>query len=667
MKSPFKFLDSFELKDRAVFFGFDKEISALYQLAHQSNLLLVYGFSGTGKTSLIKCGLASQFDGPQWFPFHIRRGENINLSLRQELEQVMDATLEPRLPLETLVEEIYDEYLSPIYLIFDQFEELFILGDQTEQQQFAQDIQLLLTQDLPCKVIFIIREEFLGELYELEQYLPHLFDFKFRVEVMNYLRIHQILKSSFDTFKITLESPSEDRIEEMIGNLKGKQKTIQLTYLQVYMDMLWSDAYEQQKDDVAVTAKELPKLTFTQQQIEMLGNIDGVLQRFLLAKEKEIYQYLDQQYPEANLKEDIVRRILDKFVTKEGTKQPVYFEQGGQQLVLKLISDPEIAPQILQTCILLLEEDRILRRRDQSFELAHDSLAKLIDDNRSKEEKRFNLIRQEIETLHKTDHFLNAKFLREYEDDLSKMELKPELADFVEKSKLAEVKKQEEQRRIQEERKRQRELDIKLEIERKTSRRRRNLSILAGLLGLMAFSFMVYAFNLNTDLTSTNFQYQIKSAESYALNLEFGAAVKTLEDLKVNTAKNLNTIQKKRLNELLHDYQEINEWILEADSLSARNWEESDKLGWDKALKLIGKAAAKAPDNINLKTLYEKQARKNAIEAETAYQFVVDYCLEGIHDSVVIDDRWKVAKTLAPEKAEYQQLPKDCKFKARKE
>jgi hypothetical protein len=77
MKSPFKFLDPFTLADKDVFFGRDKETRQLYRQVQQTPFLIIYGLSGTGKTSLIQCGLAAEFDGPDWLPLWIRHQTNI--------------------------------------------------------------------------------------------------------------------------------------------------------------------------------------------------------------------------------------------------------------------------------------------------------------------------------------------------------------------------------------------------------------------------------------------------------------------------------------------------------------------------------------------------------------------------------------------------------------
>ena len=91
MKSPFKFLDSFTKEDKDIFFGRDQETEELYQKVFESKLLLVYGVSGTGKSSLIQCGLANKFQESDWLPISIRRGGNINESLTNAIQKADDS------------------------------------------------------------------------------------------------------------------------------------------------------------------------------------------------------------------------------------------------------------------------------------------------------------------------------------------------------------------------------------------------------------------------------------------------------------------------------------------------------------------------------------------------------------------------------------------------
>ena len=72
-KYPFKFLDTYTRDDIDFYFGRDEEIALMYNMVFQTNLLLVYGSSGVGKSSLIQCGLASKFDTHDWQSIFVKK------------------------------------------------------------------------------------------------------------------------------------------------------------------------------------------------------------------------------------------------------------------------------------------------------------------------------------------------------------------------------------------------------------------------------------------------------------------------------------------------------------------------------------------------------------------------------------------------------------------
>ena len=70
-----------------IFFGRNEEVDELYEMVFQSDLILIYGASGTGKSSLIQCGLASRFQSHDWLAMNIRRGSNLNISFERALQE----------------------------------------------------------------------------------------------------------------------------------------------------------------------------------------------------------------------------------------------------------------------------------------------------------------------------------------------------------------------------------------------------------------------------------------------------------------------------------------------------------------------------------------------------------------------------------------------------
>ena len=178
IKSPFKFLDSYTKDDRDIFFGREREIEELYHRVFESKIMLVYGVSGTGKSSLIHCGLANKFNETDWLPMVIRRGGNILESLAASIKsaaitQQPGDTVTPT-QFRKAVRSLYLDHYKPVFFIFDQFEELFIFGNKEEKKAAVQVFKALVESDLQCRFIFVMREEYMAGITEFEKYIPFI-------------------------------------------------------------------------------------------------------------------------------------------------------------------------------------------------------------------------------------------------------------------------------------------------------------------------------------------------------------------------------------------------------------------------------------------------------------------------------------------------------------
>jgi len=461
MKSPFKFLDPFELSDRDAFFGRDKEIKELYKLVFKTPLLLIYGLSGTGKTSLIQCGLASQFDGPDWLPLWIRRQTNLNESLAGALKRVLP-TAEGEIPAQ--ISQLYRHYLRPVFLIFDQFEELFILGKPEERDQFVNTLKTILDDELPCTVLLMMREEYVGQLYPFEKAIPNLFDFRMRVEPMDTANVKTVLRDSFQKFNISIgEPPQEERLDEIIQNVSLGRSGIELPYLQVYLDLLYREDFARTYSGQNVMEDQWPSLEFSWEEIRDFGTITNVLEKFLKEQQERILAQLMKQDP--GIPESTVKLVLDGFVTDEGTKRPIsYGRQDGLRIPDKAQMKyfPPLSAPILSSCLKELEAAKILRSDDDNIELAHDSLAHIIDQSRTDEQRQLNnikvLIRSLLANLSKTNEYLTRRQLVMFENSYPKLNEEEKL--FFEKSK--QYRDNEEKVALDKEKKRNEELQIAL-------------------------------------------------------------------------------------------------------------------------------------------------------------------------------------------------------------
>ena len=369
--SPFKLLDAYTADDLAIFFGRDAEIEQLYSLIHKSDLLLVYGRSGTGKTSLVQCGLAGRFKPTDRFEILVRRQENLNAALARELERVAASgggtPLEDGTALPDAVYSIYVDRLRPIHLIFDQFEELLLLGTKEEQEQFFASLVALLQRKLRCKVILVMREEFLAMLDPFETTLPGLFTNRCRVERMTRRHQEAVIVGTAAAIPVVLADGSATA-GQILDNLG---MGAQLSYLQVYLDKLYRRATEH-----GAGGTPPPPVVFTAALVRDTGDLGDVLASFLDEQVKAVQAGLAAT---PGVPPDAAQRILEEFATIDGTRQPVTPGELKERL--------SALTSIIDACLQAFVARRVLRPVDNFYELAHDSLARRIADTRGAERK----------------------------------------------------------------------------------------------------------------------------------------------------------------------------------------------------------------------------------------------------------------------------------------
>ncbi len=345
VKSPFKFLDAYQKEDKAAFFGREKETNTLYDEIFKTNLMLIYGASGSGKTSLINCGLGNKYAETDWMAISIRRRENIIESIFRAIRAHAETEIPQETPIRRAIHSLYLDTYLPIYLIFDQFEELFILGSPEEQHHFFQALSEILQANLRCKVILSMREEYLAYLSDFEKQVPSLFDHRFRVERMSYTNIEEVIVSLTQYHEIELAEPGKT-VGKIIDQLRSKQLGVDLTHLQVYLDRLYRKDYERKGGDASPAT---PVIGFDVELIDQVGKVQDVLSEFLDEQLAEIDQKIGK--PGAAL------AILFAFVSDNATNQFV----NVSEVINRIDAEKEITQADIEFCLKEFETKRILK------------------------------------------------------------------------------------------------------------------------------------------------------------------------------------------------------------------------------------------------------------------------------------------------------------------
>lgn len=558
MKSPFKLLDAYTSEDRNVFWGREKETAELYSMVNRNRLILVYGQSGTGKTSLIQSGLANCFDITDWYQILIRRNSNLIESLHVALEKA--AGLEGNITEQLKV--IYEHNLRPIYLIFDQLEELLILGSSEEQNNFITTIKSALDAKTPCRILFVIREEYLAHLYAFERVIPTLFDIRLRIEPMNRVNVKHVLEQSFSHYQIEIEGEHDAFFEQIIDNVSAEKSGIALPYLQVYLDLLYR---KNLKTATNGAQGMMPTMRLSKENVAQLGKIDNVLLQFLTEQQRSIQQHLSKEHQDID--PQFIQKVLDVFVTEEGTKRPIAFSRTAQGIEIEpkvKILIPPATPQLLEDCFVSLEQARLLRFTDTHVELAHDSLAALIDSKRTDEQRNlnetYNRLLYRYEEFQKTGELLSRKQITLLEDFLPFISNRLEMPvlDFIENSELT-VEKAE-----------------KAELEAEKVKRRQNFWFAIGGFGLFALSIVALiiaiiqyqiAERVKREIATRSWEASFNSARALKMDGKYPEAIQLIQQT-TNLKDAIPDKLRDSTDNALLKWNKINQLMQRADSLT---------------------------------------------------------------------------------------------------
>lgn len=179
-------IHSFTAAERGEFFGRERETKELYRLLLLNPVVVLFGKSGTGKTSLLQAGVGPLLHERLLQPVKLRLNDTAKPIGLQLWEQFNTGEYLPHdtpyeLPLSELCRRfdysIGGEAASPV-LLLDQFEELFTLYPEHSEQreQFIAQLADLIqrqTGAMPqVRVVISIRSDFLYLLDRLSTRIP---------------------------------------------------------------------------------------------------------------------------------------------------------------------------------------------------------------------------------------------------------------------------------------------------------------------------------------------------------------------------------------------------------------------------------------------------------------------------------------------------------------
>ena len=239
LEHPWLGLESFQEETRAYFFGRDAEIDELHLRLRNLPLLILYGRSGLGKTSILKAGLIPRLREENQLPLllRLRYGDTTSDPCSQLVSAVFNGKMGKQIEPVSLAQAIEwmrclgeklkfsfpedihsllwlrlhyrDEPPAISHLIIDQFEEVFTLGAQDPGvENCVRDILALLLQrvipqpisrlilehnnfldhfdpdSIPVRVVLALRDDYVYALNRWRRHLPTLSQNNFELRAL---------------------------------------------------------------------------------------------------------------------------------------------------------------------------------------------------------------------------------------------------------------------------------------------------------------------------------------------------------------------------------------------------------------------------------------------------------------------------------------------------
>lgn len=166
-----------------LFFGRDEEVSQLVDLltVQKARVVLLFGPSGAGKTSLVNTALSGELRKLDYFVFPVARvgvlsqpawtSDSTNgyvLSVLRSIQSHETATASnPAVTLEDHLKSGSASGKKGVVLILDQLEEILSPGPYSQKTGFFAELHATLARNSSLCVVLVFREEFLGPLRRL--------------------------------------------------------------------------------------------------------------------------------------------------------------------------------------------------------------------------------------------------------------------------------------------------------------------------------------------------------------------------------------------------------------------------------------------------------------------------------------------------------------------
>ena len=412
---PYKGLMSYGEEDALIFSGRMAESNRLASTILANRLTVLYGESGSGKSSLLQAGaghLLAQRHAllARWTP---APGETPAEALLGALRQAGATVGLPISDSDDLPGTIGRwQALVPgqIVLAIDAFEQVFLVYDAAQRAALALLLESLRRDPaLDLRIVLVVREDFLGRLQTLEAHLPPLLNVRFRLERLQREAARSAIEEPARLFDVQWEEALTAQLLDDLGE-EGDRGV-----LPPQLQIVCSRLYEQGSERITLDL------------FHELGGAAGILSEYL---DREVNAFSSEQQP-------MVWALLGALVSSSRVKQRV----GLDDLVRRADVGVEEAAAIVDQLV----DRRLVQRYEMpgegasvagcEVELAHDYLvariAERLGDGFWSRQRAWEMVRQGLPGWQAHGRLLAADDLRLVAEALPQAHFSPAEAEML--------------------------------------------------------------------------------------------------------------------------------------------------------------------------------------------------------------------------------------------
>ena len=351
-EEPYKALVAYEARDRAFFFGRDREIEELTALVHAHRLVLLYGASGVGKTSLLQAGVIPRLEGadPGYTVVNVRALTDPAGAVRAALRRKLpDAQLPAgETSLVDFLAAATRAIDCPLAVVIDQFEEFFIRLSPEFRVAFIAELGALCdARDLPVKVVLSLRGDYLFKVSELEARIPEIFQTKMLLLPLTREQAREAIVCPVEALGCAY---APDLVEQLLDDLT--REGVMPPQLQLVCGALFHHA------------RQAERKTLTVADYDALGGAQGVLRGYL---DQELRRFPPEEGA-------LARDLLEELVTSERTKKVETLAELATALAAERDVLSEVVEKLVRARLLRPVERADGTGAETAYELAHEYL-----------------------------------------------------------------------------------------------------------------------------------------------------------------------------------------------------------------------------------------------------------------------------------------------------